>query len=135
MKNSRQRLFLVILAAILSLGMLSCAKKDPQNELLDNFFRDYIKRADAKAALKWAAGDAEKKLQDEMEQVAGQPRPVEMPDISYRIFSSSTETDTALFDLLLTIEEKDAPSFTRELVVSEAKTNDGLKVVDFQFVK
>src|SRR5579872_6169037 len=94
MKHSSKRFFLVILTIITAVVLVSCAKKDPQSELLDNFFRDYIKRADAKAALKWSTGEAEKKLQDEMTQVAGQPRPADLPDISYKIFSSRTETDT-----------------------------------------
>jgi len=85
--------------------------------------------------LQWSAGAARQKLEDEIAQVAGQPRPLELPDISYKVFSTHNEADTTVYDLMLTIEEKDAPSFTRELLVSQALISDDLKIVDYQFVK
>ncbi len=119
---------------LFTLFFFSCSHTEPRQALLDNFFRDYIERADAKAATQWSTGAAKQKLDLEAAQVAGQPRPMELPKITYTTFSTQQGNDSTTYDLMLKIEEKDAPSFSRELLITEANADGGLKVVDFQFV-
>jgi hypothetical protein len=115
--------------------VVGCGKKTPQETLLGNFLRAYIVRADAKRALEWSAGAAQEKLRGEIPNVEGQPRSTDMPDITYSIIATHTAADTTTYDVLLTIAEKNAPSFTRELLVMEAPTGGELAVVDYVFVK
>ena len=119
---------------LMSLVIFACSHEKPELTLLEDFFHDYIVRADAKAALRLSVGSARQKLENEIPTVIGEPHPVELPHVTYTILAMHNHADTTTYDLLLKIEETQASPFTRELLVSESAIEGKLKVVDFEFV-